>query len=54
MGKPAPAKLVLTTKPKDIADLVYKEIRYRDKVEVERNSKANIDKLKKNAHNYNP
>jgi hypothetical protein len=56
-GKPAPAKLELSTKPKPIAESVYKDNRFRNKVEVEQNSKANIDRkqrLKKNAHKHHP
>jgi hypothetical protein len=51
-GKPAPAKVELTTKLKDVSEPAF-----RDKKEVERNAKALADKMllrKKNAHNRHP
>jgi hypothetical protein len=56
-GKPAPARVELSTKLKGVSDPAFTDVRYKDKKEVERNAKALADKRiqrKKNAHNRHP
>jgi hypothetical protein len=56
-GKPALARVDLSTKLKDVSEPAFTDIRDKDKKKVERNAKALADMRilwKKNAHNRHP